>query len=344
MNKLISIIITVYNADTFLDRCLKSITNQTYRDLEIILINDGSTDKSGKICDAWASKDPRIKVLHTTNQGVAAARNCGLHIANGDYIGFADADDWIEPDMFENLASSLEQYNADIAICGFEEKWPDHSVLKVSEGFRCYTKEEALRELILDRNMQNYAWNKLFRRKCVPDAPFPPLKRMSDLGGMHNFFRKADKIVEINRVLYHYIRRNNSVVGKDGSLETTIDYCIAQQTRYVDLVSEQPEIRKTMQKKYVSSLNSVRNKFYQEFLGKDNNKSIREYATRIQNILLPFYFLHQSEIDTGIFFSKDDDLSVFLSNPENYDYDTYKKRQFMKRFLAKLISRLRNIL
>ncbi len=343
MNKLISIIITVYNVDTFLDQCLKSITNQTYRNLEIILINDGSTDRSGKICDIWAVKDPRIKVLHTTNQGVAAARNCGIHIANGDYIGFADADDWAEPDMFEKLAGSLEQYNADIAICGFEEKWPDYSVFKVSESFRCYTKEEALRELILDRNMQNYAWNKLFRRKCVPNAPFPPLKRMSDLGGMHNFFRKADKIVEINRVLYHYIRRNNSVVGKDGSLETTIDYCIAQQTRYADLVSEQSEMRKTMQKKYISSLNSVRNKFCQEFTGKDH-KGIREHAARIQNILFPFYSSHQSEIDTGIFFGKDDDISEFLSNPEHYDYDAYKKRQNRKRFLAKLISRLRNIL
>ena len=178
MNKLISIIIPVYNVSTYLDRCLNSITNQTYRNLEIILINDGSTDKSGRICDAWASKDPRIKVLHTSNQGIAAARNCGLHIAHGDYIGFADPDDWVEPDMFEKLAGSLEQYNADIAICGFEEKWPDYSVLKVSESFRCYTKEEALRELILDRNMQNYAWNKLFRRKCVPDAPFTmPIKK-----------------------------------------------------------------------------------------------------------------------------------------------------------------------
>ena len=244
MNKLISIIITVYNGDTYLDRCLNSIINQTYRNLEVILINDGSTDKSGRICDAWASKDPRIKVLHTTNQGVAAARNCGLHVANGDYIGFADADDWVEPDMFEKLADSLEQYNADIAICGFEEKWPDYSVLKVSESIRCYTKEEALRELILDRNMQSYVWNKLFRRECIPVAPFPPLKRMSDLGGIHNFFRKADKIVEINRVLYHYIRRNNSLVGKDGSLETTIDYCFAQQTRYADLASEDPDIKK----------------------------------------------------------------------------------------------------
>ena len=343
MNQLISIIISVYNGDTYLDRCLNSITSQTYRNLEIILINDGSTDESGGICDAWASKDPRIKVRHTSNKGIAAARNYGLQVASGVFIGFADTDDWVEPDMFEKLAGSLEQYNSDIAICGFEEKWPDYSVLKVSESFRCYTKEEALCELILDRNMQSYLWNKLFRRECVPAAPFPPLKRMSDLGGLHNFFLKADKIVEINRVLYHYIRRNNSLVGKDGSLETTLDYCIAQQTRYADLASENPDIRKSMQKKYISSLNSVRNKFCQEFTGKDN-KDIREHAVRIQNFLFPFYSLHQSEIDTGIFFSKDDDISVFLSNPENYDYDAYKKRQFKKRFLAKLISHLRNIL
>lgn len=342
MKQLISIIIPVYNVDTFLNRCLKSITNQTYRDLEIILINDGSTDRSGEICDAWASKDPRIKVHHTTNQGVAAARNWGLRIANGDYIGFADADDWAEPDMFEKLADTLEQYNADIAICGFEEKWPDYSVLKVSKSFRCYTKEEALRELILDRNMQSYVWNKLFRRECVPTAPFPPLKRMSDLAALHNFYRNAATIIEINLPLYHYIRRNNSLVGKDVSLETTIDYCIAQQTRYADLVSEQPEIRKTMQKKYISSLNSVRNKFCQEFMGKDN-KDIREHAERIKNILFPFYSLHQSEIGRRILFNKKDDISAFLSDPENYDYDAYKKWQNRKRFLTNLLSHLRKL-
>lgn len=97
MNKLISIIISVYNGDTYLDRCLNSITSQTYQNLEIILINDGSTDGSGGICDVWASKDPRIKILHTINQGVAAARNYGLQVASGEYIGFADADDWAEP-------------------------------------------------------------------------------------------------------------------------------------------------------------------------------------------------------------------------------------------------------
>ena len=198
MNKLISIIISVYNGDTYLDRCLNSITSQTYRNLEIILINDGSTDGSGRICDVWASKDPRIKILHTINQGVAAARNYGLHVASGEYIGFADADDWAEPDMFKELVDSLEQYDADIAICGFEKKWPDHSVLKVSKSLCCYTKEEALYELILDRNMQSYLWNKLFRRKCIPNAPFPPLKRMSDLAALHNFYRKAATIINRN--------------------------------------------------------------------------------------------------------------------------------------------------
>lgn len=339
MNKLISIIITVYNVDTFLDRCLKSITNQTYRNLEIILINDGSTDRSDQICDAWASKDPRIKVLHTTNQGVAAARNCGLHIANGDYIGFADADDWAEPDMFEKLADSLEQYNADIAICGFEEKWPGYSVLKVSESFRCYTKEEALCELILDRNMQSYVWNKLFRRECVPDAPFPPLKRMSDLAALHNFYRNAATIIEINLPLYHYIRRNNSLVGQDGYLATMVDFCVAQQIRYTDLSKENPAIRKAIQKKYASSISIVRSVFFQKYTRKDNKK-IRENIVKIKNILFPFYSLHKSEIGRCGFFYKFDDLSVFLSDPENYDYVSFIRRYYKKRLLEKLFLHL----
>lgn len=193
MRRLISIIIPVYNNDEYLDRRFNSITSQTYKNLEIILIDDESTDNSGPICDTWANKDNRIKVIHKHHEGVAVARNCGLRIAQGEYIGFADADDWVDANMFENLTTALEQFNADIAICGFEEIGNDSRIVKVSADIHCYTKEEALRELILDRNIQSCLWNKLFRRKCIPDKPFPSLKRMSDLGGLHNFSVKQKK-------------------------------------------------------------------------------------------------------------------------------------------------------
>ena len=335
MNQLISIIIPVYNVATYLERCLNSITNQTCRNLEIILINDGSTDQSGQICDIWASKDARIKVLHTTNQGVAAARNCGLHVARGEFIGFADPDDWAEPDLFEKLADALEQFNADIAICGFEEQWPDHSVFKVSKRGRCFTKEEALSELIRDLDMQSYLWNKMFRRRCVPDTPFPKLKWMSDLGGLHNFFRNATTIVEINQPLYHYVRRNDSLVGIDGPLEMTVDYCIAQQVRYADLVSESHKIRRTMQKKYMTTVISVMNAFAREYKRKNDDKKA---IVKIKTIIYPFYSLHLPEFKSNYHLVKSEEISDFLRDPENYDFANFRKRYYMLKIIEKLMA------
>lgn len=323
MNRLISIIIPVYNNDAYLARCLNSITNQTYKNLEIILIDDGSTDNSGTICDTWAAKDNRIKVIHKHHEGVAAARNCGLRIAQGEFIGFADADDWVNTNMFEKLANALEQFNADIAICGFEEIRFDSHFVKVSENTHCYTRAKALRELILDRNIQSYLWNKLFRRKCIPDTPFPALKRMSDIGGLHNFFLKAEKVVQINQSLYHYIRRDASLVGKDGSLETTIDYCIAQQVRYNDLITEKSVIKKEMRNKYYSSVNSVRRVFFQEDI-EENAENYRENIFKIKNIIFPFYSSHLSKRKKMLLLIKDDNIIEFLSNPENYNYSDYK--------------------
>ena len=341
MSQLLSVIVPVYNIDAYLDRCLISLTNQTYKNTEIILIDDGSTDNTGKICDNWVAKDKRIQVIHTRNEGLAAARNHGLRTAKGKYIGFADGDDWIDTTMFETLVNALERFNADIAICGFEEIRSDFRIEKVAENNVCYTKEEALRELIRDRSIESYVWNKLFHRKCIPDTPFPALKRMSDIGGLHNFFRKAERIVQVNQSLYHYVRRNNSLVGKDGSLETTIDYCIAQQVRYSDLITESPVIKKEIQSKYFSSVNSVRRVFFQEYT-EQNAKNYRENIFKIKNLILPFYSSHLPKQKKILLLIKGDNIIEFLSDPENYDYSDYKKRQQKRILIKKLLSYLHN--
>ena len=118
---MISVIVPVYNTEKFLKNCISSIANQTYKDLEIILVNDGSTDNSGKICDDFAQKDSRIKVIHQSNKGVGAARNAGLDVAKGAYIGFVDSDDILRPDMYEFLLNNLIVHNADISVCGVQK-------------------------------------------------------------------------------------------------------------------------------------------------------------------------------------------------------------------------------
>ena len=315
MNDLISIIIPVFNVKEYLDRCIRSVVSQTYTNLEIILVDDGSTDGSGPLCDLWSSKDSRIKVIHKENEGVAAARNDGLAITKGDYIGFADPDDWMESTMFEVLLNVIKRFNADIAICGFEEIKQTGTLIKQVAYTRCYTREEALYELVRDADVQNYVWNKLFRRKCVPVNPFPGIRSISDLAGIYKFFQKAETVVQINRTLYHYIRREGSLVGKDGAMESHTNYCLAKQSQFEGLSGENEKIRSLAAKSYVKALERLKN------LPVTCSAMKAEKCFQIiKNAIFPFYLSNLAvfrEIK-GFTTEKEREITAFLQNPNGY--------------------------
>ncbi|MFP3376834.1 glycosyltransferase [Bacillus sp. SIMBA_069] len=168
---LISLIIPVYNAEKFLPRCLESIRNQSYRDLEIILVNDGSTDRSGLICDEYAQKDKRFKVIHKENGGVSSARNAALSIASGVYIGFVDPDDWIEPIMFEKLHELIQKNQVDIAICGYTKENIDGDILQeiVAPGIKVLNRTEALNNILDINGFRGFLCNKLFSSELFPE-------------------------------------------------------------------------------------------------------------------------------------------------------------------------------
>lgn len=171
MNKLISVIIPVYNAADCLSFCMNCVTGQTYEELEIILVDDGSTDGSSDLCDSWADKDSRIKVLHKENGGVSSARNMGLDACRGDYIGFVDADDRIEPTMYEKLVRSIESDSScDIACCGYYNYPMDTMDVRIANGTRkvepC-SPEEAVFYIYEREGYFNSVWNKLFDRGAV---------------------------------------------------------------------------------------------------------------------------------------------------------------------------------
>ena len=159
----ISVIVPVYKVEPYLRKCLDSIVNQTYRNLEIILVDDGSPDNCGRICDEYAERDNRIRVIHQKNGGVSSARNEGLKIASGDWIGWVDSDDWIEPDMFEYLLENAKKSKADIAVCSRKEWYKDRCILRKWEKDILLNTEEALRQLLEDVQMQNYLWDKLWQ-------------------------------------------------------------------------------------------------------------------------------------------------------------------------------------
>lgn len=165
-NPLISIIIPVYNVEQYLGKCLDSVLAQTYKNLEIILVDDGSTDNSGTICDEYKKKDRRIRVIHQINQGVSAARNAGLNIATGSYIGFVDGDDWLELDMYEYLLNLCFLYETEVSVCEFAYQELEYKPL--------YPKDCCMRtrSWLANRYSSPAVWNKLFARSLIGDIRF----------------------------------------------------------------------------------------------------------------------------------------------------------------------------
>ena len=166
---MISVIVPVYKVESYLRQCIDSILNQTYRNLEILLIDDGSPDKCGEICEEYARLDSRIRIFHTGNKGLSAARNLGLREAKGEYIGFVDSDDWLESDMYEFLLRRLEETGTNISACGVWKEYLNNSIsYSIDNGV--YYGVETIRALF---HLSNGMWNKLYKKDCWIDICYP---------------------------------------------------------------------------------------------------------------------------------------------------------------------------
>lgn len=242
MNDLISIIVPVYNVEKYLEKCVNSILKQTYKNIEIILVNDGSKDNSGKLCDEFSKKDLRIKVIHKENGGLSDARNAGLKIAKGSYIGFVDSDDYIKEDMFETLYKLSKDNNSDISIVSFYELY-DGKVIGVrdSKKLEIMNKIDALKELLIDTNIQSYAWNKLFKRELFNNIEFPVNKNFEDIATTLLLFEKAEKVVLLEDPKYYYVRRNDSIIGVK-NYKTYKDYLDVIYDKYLYLDGKYEEL------------------------------------------------------------------------------------------------------
>ena len=212
MKPVISIIVPVYNVERWIGKCIDSIINQTYKNLEIILVDDGSPDNCPAICDEYAEKDKRIKVIHKKNGGLSDARNAGLEIATGEYIGFVDSDDWIEKDMFEYLADGLTKYDADISICNIINVYNFKTIIDKANMDVVVDKYEGLERLFSDR-LENYAWNKLYKRDCWKGVRFPKGKNFEDVLTIYKTFERSKRIAILDEAKYHYLRRDDSISG-----------------------------------------------------------------------------------------------------------------------------------
>lgn len=238
----ISIIVPVYNVAQFLCQCVNSILKQTYSNLEIILVDDGSTDESGNLCDELALTDTRIKVIHKLNGGLSDARNAGLTIATGQYIGFVDSDDWISKDMYEKLYFNLCNTQADISACGIEMFWKDGSTKALTLHYdKVLGNTEAMTELIYERMLKQPVWYKLYKAELIKGCFFKKGKSHEDVFWTYQIIAKAKNICIFSDLLYHYRQRNNSIMGVDYNIKR-IDIMEAKNVRYYFIQEKYPAL------------------------------------------------------------------------------------------------------
>jgi glycosyltransferase involved in cell wall biosynthesis len=241
MNAKISIIVPIYKVEQYLRKCVESILAQTYTNIEIILVNDGSPDNCGKICDEYAKKDNRIKVIHKENGGLSSARNAGLDTATGDLIGFIDGDDFIDKDMYETLYKLLVENNVDLVECSFKIvkscKLKPLQTDKINDGrIEMGDNLFALRKL-LEHPIRNVAWNKLYKRELFDDLRYPD-KLYEDGFLTYKIFYKLKKYIFIELDKYNYVQREDSIMGQQKNYTIkNLDGLEVQEERYQFLKS-----------------------------------------------------------------------------------------------------------
>lgn len=215
---ILSIIVPVYNVEKYLERCISSILRQKFTKFEVLLINDGSTDKSGTICDELANLDDRIRVVHKINQGVSSARNVGLSEANGEYIGFIDSDDWVDPNFYDDIFSKMIEVNADIGCSGYVRNYQgeEYMVLEKS-GELILDSAEACKKIFSLKN-HFFTWvlvDKVFKKKLFDGYSFDKnIKVCEDQLMLFELLIKSEKFVFIPSYAYHYEVREDSVTQR----------------------------------------------------------------------------------------------------------------------------------
>lgn len=217
---LISVIVPVYNVEKYLRKCLDSIINQTYKNLEIILINDGSTDLCPQICDEYSAKDTRIKIIHQKNKGISATRNVGIELARGGYLAFIDSDDYVKKDFIECLYKRIVQDKSDFVMCNFETvdenanklneykkiREDEKSLLTFSDFWQSFEKHQAVNIVV---------WNKLYKKEIFSDIRFLEGHKHEDVFVMPFIMDKVNSISLEKKVLYNYLRRSDSITGNN---------------------------------------------------------------------------------------------------------------------------------
>jgi glycosyltransferase involved in cell wall biosynthesis len=206
-NSLVSVVVPVYNIKNYIEKCLESIISQSYENLEIVVVDDGSTDESGRLCDEFAKKDKRVKVFHKKNGGLSDARNFGIKKSQGEIVALVDGDDYVDADYIKAMYEVMVKDDSDIVVCGFDNIIPSSFVV---------SGEEATKKLLVEQeNIEIVAWNKLYKKELFEKGiEYPVGDKHEDALTTYKLFAEAKKVSYVSKSLYHYVKREDSIMGQ----------------------------------------------------------------------------------------------------------------------------------
>lgn len=300
MNEKISIIVPIYNVEKYLKQCLESILEQTYKNLEIILIDDGTKDSSGMICDDYAKKDNRIKVIHQKNMGLSGARNTGLKNSTGDLITFVDSDDFIDNKMFETMLLSIKENDADIVECGtiFCDENGNYIKDNTLNEVKIYKNEYQIKELLMNEDITTTSWGKLYKRKLFKNFEFPLEKYHEDTFTTYKLLHLSKKTTVLNKGFYHYRQVDGSIMNSSFKLKH-LDSIEATLERSKFIEKNYPEYKKYDYANIVYSCCKV----YERILLSDfyDKKIIKNLQNLIRKYLIYFLIYSKSKKSTKLF-------------------------------------------
>lgn len=269
----ISVIVPVYNTEKYLDRCIRSIINQTFSDFELILVDDGSKDNSGFVCDEWEKKDSRIKVIHQKNAGAGAARNAGLRVAKGEYIGFVDSDDWIEPQMYEVMYNAIEKYFADVGMCNISSrtKFSMHESYDNRKfPFELKNQEEMLSIFFRVHGEKGIlsVCQRLIHKSVLKDFMFVEGTISEDVSAAYYFITHSQRTIVTNFSFYNYYNNKKGVTKSPATMKD-IEYIEAFKRIFWDVKKRIPKFERYAYINYIRANYTILSKM--DLFGYDSN-------------------------------------------------------------------------
>lgn len=314
MEKLISIIVPIYKVEQYLSRCVDSLLNQDYCQIEIILVDDGSPDGCGNICEGYARRDSRIRVIHQPNLGLSAARNSGIEIANGDYLMFVDSDDFVENMFCSYAISKAIEFDSDIVVFGYNDVFFDRIERRsVVENEKKLSREEALSELCGGKIL-SFAWNKLYKASLFEGVRYPKGRLYEDIGTTYLLFDKANAVYLANGITYNYRKRNDSILGKEMTAKDSIDWFDMAKQRCIFIENNYPRLKKICLNDFLAVTTmclTVLNKF----------SGFKNKKIEMENLILS----HKNQVQSSCL-----TIRLLLINREIYHFVMYLKRVIWK--------------